>query len=87
MRLRRRSSRKSQVVSAVATYLKIKAMTKAFKTARKGVKGLAAYKATKAVAGKAPAPVKALPVVAGVGAAGAMAARRKRNHDREPAAV
>jgi hypothetical protein len=79
----------SRVTSAVATYLKFKAIAKAFKAARKTAKGMAAYKATKTVAKKAPTPVKALPVVAGVGAAGAagaVAARRKRQH-REPAAV
>jgi len=57
---------------------------------RKSAKGLAAYKATKTAAKKAPAPVKALPVVAGVGAAGAagaVAARRKRQQHKEPAPV
>ena len=68
MRLRRNRSKTSRLTSALATYLKFKAMTKAFKAARKSMKGLAAYKATKTVAKKAPTPVKALPVVAGVGA-------------------
>jgi hypothetical protein len=86
MRLRRRS-KKSRIAGAVVSYLKLKAMAKAMKAARKSVKGLAAYKATKTVAKKAPAPVKALPVVAGVGAAGAVAARRKRASAKEPAPV
>ena len=89
MRLRRNRSRMSRITSALGTYLKFEAMTKALKAARKTAKGMAAYKATKTVAKKAPTPVKALPVVAGVGAAGAagaVAARRKRQH-REPAAV
>jgi len=88
MRLRRNRSRMSRLTSALGTYLKFKAMTKAFKAARKTAKGMAAYKATKTVAKKAPAPAKALPVVAGVGAAGAagaVAARRRRQ--KEPAAV
>ena len=45
------------------------------------LKGFAAYKATSGAAKKAPTPVKALPVVAGVGAAGAVAARKRRQHD------
>jgi len=90
MRLRRNRSRTSRLTSALATYLKFKAMAKAFKAVRKSAKGLAAYKATKTVAKKAPTPVKALPVVAGVGAAGAagaVAARRKRQQQKEPAPV
>ena len=45
MRLRRNRSKTSRLTSALATYLKFKAMTKAFKAARKSMKGLAAYKA------------------------------------------
>jgi hypothetical protein len=75
MRLRQRSTR-SRLARAAATYLKFKAAAKLVKTARKSVKGWAAYKAAK----KAPKPVKALPVVAGVGvAAGAVAARKRRH--------
>jgi hypothetical protein len=84
MRLRRRS-KKSRVMSAVGTYLKFKAIQKTLRATRKGIKGLAAYKATKTMAKNAPTPVKALPVVAGVGAAGAVAARKMRH--KEPAAV
>jgi hypothetical protein len=74
------------MMSAVATYLKFKAIQKTLKATRKSVKGLAAYKTTATMAKKAPTPVKALPVVAGVGAAGAVAARKMR-HKEEPAAV
>ena len=88
MKLRRRSTKKRRLVDAVGTYLKFKAIEKAVKGARKGVKGLAAYKATKGVAKRAPTPVKALPVVAGVGAAGAAGAvvvRKRRRADETPA--
>jgi hypothetical protein len=64
MRLQRQS-KKRRLVDAVATYLKFKAIAKAVKAARKGVAG-------------APKAVKALPLVAGVGAAGAVAARKRR---------
>lgn len=90
MRLRRNRSKTSRLTRALATYLKFKAMAKAFKAVRKSAKGLAAYQATKTAAKKAPTPVKALPVVAGVGAAGAagaVAARRKRQQHKEPAPV
>jgi hypothetical protein len=83
MRIRHRS-KKRRALDAVGTYLKFKAISKAMKGAGKTVKGLAAYKATKGVAKKAPTPVKALPVVAGVGAAGAVAAHKRRQRDREP---
>ena len=82
MRIRHRS-KKRRALDAVGTYLKFKAISKAMKGARKSVKGFAAYKATKGVAKKAPAPVKALPVVAGVGAAGAVAARKRRQRETE----
>ena len=89
MQLRRRTTKKRRLVDAVGTYLKFKAVKKAVKTAGKGVKGLTAYKATKSVAKRAPAPVKALPVVAGVGAAGAAAVvvRKRRRADEAPADV
>ncbi len=41
-------------------------------------------KATGSAAKKAPTPVKALPVVAGVGVAGAVAARKRRQHEDTP---
>jgi hypothetical protein len=64
MRLRRKS-RKRRLADTAAKFVK---------NARKTITGLAAYKVVR----KAPAPVKALPVVAGVGAAGAVAARKRR---------
>jgi hypothetical protein len=85
MRIRHRSKRR-RALDAVGAYLKFKAVSKVVKGAGKTVKSLAAYKATKGIAKKAPTPVKALPVVAGVGAAGAVAARkrRQREDEREP---
>ncbi len=79
MQLRRRTTKKRRLVDAVGTYLKVKAVRKAARAAGKGVKGLAAYKTTKSVAKRTPTPVKALPVVAGVGAAGAVVARKRRH--------
>lgn len=61
----RRQSKKRRAVDVVGTYLKFKAISKFAKAARKGIAG-------------APKAVKALPLVAGVGAAGAVAARRRR---------
>ena len=80
MRLRRQKSKKHRVAAAVGTYLKFEAAAKLVKTARKRVKGRAAYKAAK----QAPKPVKALPVVAGVGVAGAVAARKRRQSEPTP---
>jgi hypothetical protein len=80
----RRRSKKRRALGAVGTYLKFKAISKAAKGATKAVKGMAAYKATRGAAKKAPRPVKALPVVAGVGVAGAVAARKRRQHDGAP---
>ena len=85
MRIRRRqTSKRSRLLAAVGTYLKFKAISKFAKGAVKSVKGVAAYKAVK----EAPAPVKALPVVAGVGAGVAGAAVvRKRREPAEPTAA
>jgi hypothetical protein len=85
MRIRNRTkSKKRRALDAVGTYLKFKAISKSAKGATKAVRGWAAYKATKGAAKKAPTPVKALPVVAGVGVAGAVAARKRRRHDDGP---
>ena len=81
MELRRTHSKKRRLTGAIGTYLKFKAISKFAKGARKGVKGLAAYKTTKSVAKRAPTPVKALPVVATVGVAGAVAARKRRQQE------
>jgi hypothetical protein len=83
MRIRNRS-KKRRALDALGAYLKFKAISKATKGARKTIKGLAAYKATKGAAKRAPKPVKALPVVAGVGVAGAVAARKRRQQEEEP---
>jgi hypothetical protein len=82
MRIRQRS-KKRRAVDAVGAYLKFEAISKAARGAAKTVKGLAAFKATKSAAKRAPKPVKALPVVAGVGMAGAVAARKRRHRDEE----
>jgi len=82
MRIRRRTSKRSRVASALVTYLKFKAIAKLMKGARKTVVGLGAYKAAK----QAPTPVKAIPVVAGLGVAGATVARKRRTPS-DPAAA
>jgi hypothetical protein len=74
MRLRRQTKKRNRALDLLGTYLKFKAVATAAKTARKGVAGFAAYKAAK----RAPTAVKPLPVVAGVGAAGVVAARKRR---------
>jgi len=43
------------------------------------------FKAISKLVKRAPKPVKALPVVAGVGAAGAVAARKRRSSEPTPA--
>jgi hypothetical protein len=62
----------------------VEAIRKTADDAAKKVKSSDAYKATSNAAKKAPAPVKALPVVAGVGVAGAVAARKRRHHEETP---
>jgi hypothetical protein len=80
MRIRNRS-KKRRAIDAIGAYLKFKTISKAAKGAGKTIKGFAAYKAAK----KAPKPVKALPVVAGVGVAGAVAAKKRRQQEETPA--
>jgi hypothetical protein len=75
MRIRHRS-KKRRAVDAVGAYIKFKAISKATRTARRMV--------AKRFAKRPPMPVKVLPVVAGVGVAGAMAARKRRHHDGAP---
>ena len=72
MRIRPRSKRR-RAVDAVGTYLTFKAISKAAKTVRRWI--------AKRFAKPTPMPVKVLPVVAGVGVAGAVAARRRRHCD------
>ena len=68
MALRRRKTRKSQVIDLLETYIKLQAAKKATKGATKGArkaaKGTAVYK----VAKKTPV-VKRIPVIAGAGLA------------------
>lgn len=80
MQLRRRS-KKRRLADAAGAYLQVKAIRKGAGAARKGVTGLAAYQAVR----RAPKAVMALPVVAGVGAAGAVVARKRRHGDPAPA--
>jgi hypothetical protein len=68
MALRRRKSKKSQVVDLLETYLKLQAAKKTAKGAKKAAKGTAAYK----VAKKTPV-VKRIPIIAGAGVAAAAA--------------
>ena len=74
MALRRRKSRRSQVVDLLETYLKLQAAKKATKGARKAAKGTAVYK----VAKKTPI-VKRIPIIAGAGVAAAVVAAKLRN--------
>ena len=86
MALRRRKSKKSQVVDLLETYLKFQAAktaTKgATKGARKAAKGTAAYK----VAKKTPV-VKRIPIIAGAAVAAAVIAAKLRSSggDESPA--
>ena len=70
MALRRRKSKKSQVVDLLETYLKLQAAKKATKGARKAAKGTAVYK----VAKKTPI-VKRIPVIVGAGVAAVVATK------------
>ena len=74
MALRRRKSRKSQVVDLLETYLKLQAAKKTAKGAKKAAKGTAAYK----VAKKTPF-VKRIPIIAGAAVAAAVVAVRLRS--------
>jgi hypothetical protein len=81
MALRRKKTKKSQVVDLLETYLKLKAAQKAAKGAGKAAKGTAVYK----VAKKKPV-VRFIPLVAGVGVAAAVAAKKLRGGGDEAAA-
>jgi hypothetical protein len=88
MQLRRRKSRKTQIIDLLTTYLKLEAVRKtakgAGKAGRKAAKGTAAYTAAK----KTPI-VLTIPFVAGAGVAAALAAKKLRGGDDEgsPAAA
>ena len=66
MALRRRKSKKSQVVDLLETYLKLQAAKKATKGARKAAKGTAVYQVAKRTPG-----VRRIPIIAGAGVAAA----------------
>ena len=74
MALRRRKSKKSQLVGLLETYLKLQAAKQATKGARKAAKGTAVYK----VAKKTPI-VKRIPIIAGAGVAAAVVAAKLRS--------
>jgi len=83
MTLRRRKSRAAKVADAVGGYLKLKAVGKALKGARKAAKGTAAYQVAKRTPG-----VRRIPLIAGAGVAALVAARAMRGGgDAEPAAT
>ena len=77
MALRRQKSRKQQVAELATDYLKVKAVTKTAKGAKKAAKGTAVYK----VAKKTPL-VRRIPVVLGAGVAALAAVKvvRGRGH-------
>ena len=70
MRLTRRKSRAQQVADAVGSYLKLKAVAKTAKGAKKAAKGTAAYQ----VAKRTPV-VRKLPILAGAAVAAFAATR------------
>jgi hypothetical protein len=70
MRLTRRKSRAQQVADAVGSYLKLKAVAKTAKGAKKAAKGTAAYQVAKKTPG-----VRRLPIIAGAAVAAFAAAR------------
>ena len=81
MALRRRKTRKSQVVDLLETYLKLQAAKKTAKGAKKAAKGTAVYK----VAKKTPV-VKRIPIIAGAAVAAAVVATKLRSsNDESPA--
>ena len=81
MALRRRKSKKSQVVDLLETYLKLQAAKKATKGARKAAKGTAVYQ----VAKRTPL-VRRIPVIAGAGVAAAVVVAKLRSSgDESPA--
>jgi hypothetical protein len=86
MALRRRKSKKSQVVDLLETYLKLQAAKKATKGATKGARKAAKGTAVYQVAKKTPI-VKRIPIIAGVGVAAAVVAAKLRSSggDESPA--
>jgi hypothetical protein len=78
MTLRRRKSRKAQAVDLLGSYLKLKAVTKAAKGARKAAKGTAAYQ----VAKRKPI-LRGIPLLAGAGIAAFFATKALRGGNEE----
>ena len=74
MALRRRKTKKSQVVDLLETYLKLQAAKKATKGARKAAKGTAVYQ----VAKRTPV-VRRIPIIVGAGVAAAVVAVKLRS--------
>jgi hypothetical protein len=74
MRLTRRKSRAQQAADAVGSYLKLKAVAKTAKGAKKAAKGTAAYQVAKRTPG-----VRRLPIIAGAALA-ALAATKLLHH-------
>ena len=81
MRMRTRKKKKRLIAESIGTFLKFKAITKA----AHAVKGFVTSKKTRTAVKAARGVVKAAPVVAGVGVAGAVAARKRRQDDDAPA--
>jgi hypothetical protein len=80
MALRRRKSKKSQVVDLLETYLKLQAARKATTGARKAAKGTAVYQ----VAKRTPV-VRRIPIIVGAGVAAAVVAVKLRSSGDDPA--
>jgi len=80
MALRRRKSKRSQVIDLLETYLKLQAAKKATKGVRKAAKGTAVYQ----VAKRTPA-VRRIPIIAGAAIAAAVVAVKLRSSGDDPA--
>ena len=74
MALRRRKSRKSQVIDLLETYLKLQAAKKTAKGAKKAAKGTAVYQ----VAKRTPL-ARRVPIIVGAGVAAAVVAVKLRS--------
>ena len=81
MKLTRRKSKAQQVADAVGSYLKLKAVAKTAKGAKKAAKGTAAYQVAKRTPG-----VRRLPILAGAAVA-AFAAAKLLHHGHDEQAV
>jgi hypothetical protein len=84
MALRRRKSKKSQVVDLLETYLKLQAAKKATKGATKGARKAAKGTAVYQVAKRTPV-VRRIPIIVGAGVAAAVVAVKLRSSGDDPA--